>query len=227
MIYKDKSFEQVSQEIIKNHLKLTALIQDIQQCTGPLEYLNELNAIGRDKITILRHHIEQLTNLTKFEHDKKKKAELLSDIDNHRGQLSTAIIAFRKANINTAWAINKLSREHLLSMPVKQQILMRRKKDQTSVSKVSRQTTDQLLDISKYLLQTTQKSGETLDTLVVSSDKVFSTRKELEDQQQVIVQSGKLLGKYGRREITDKALVILAFIFFLACVFYIIQKRLF
>lgn len=62
---------------------------------------------------------------------------------------------------------------------------------------------------------------------MTSSDKVSSTRKELENQQQVILQSGKLLGKYGRREITDKALLALAFIFFLACVFYILQKRLF
>lgn len=63
--------------------------------------------------------------------------------------------------------------------------------------------------------------------LVISSDKVTSTKDELEHQQQAIVQSGKLLGKYGRREVTDKALVALAFIFFLACVIYILQKRLF
>jgi protein transport protein SEC20 len=63
--------------------------------------------------------------------------------------------------------------------------------------------------------------------LAISSDKVSNTSKELEDQHQVIVQSGKLLGKYGRREITDKALLIIAFMFFFACVFYIIQKRLF
>lgn len=54
-----------------------------------------------------------------------------------------------------------------------------------------------------------------------------STKNELEHQQQVIVQSGKLLGKYGRREVTDKVLLVLAFVFFLACVFYILQKRLF
>lgn len=62
---------------------------------------------------------------------------------------------------------------------------------------------------------------------VTSSDKVGSSRNELEHQQQVIVQSGKLLGKYGRREVTDKVLLALAFAFFLACVFYILQKRLF
>lgn len=62
---------------------------------------------------------------------------------------------------------------------------------------------------------------------VTSSDKVGGTKDELEHQQQAIVQSGKLLGKYGRREVTDKVLLALAFAFFLACVFYILQKRLF
>lgn len=54
-----------------------------------------------------------------------------------------------------------------------------------------------------------------------------TTKKELEHQQQVIQQSGKLLGKYGRREYTDKVLVILAFIFFNVVVLYILKKRLF
>jgi protein transport protein SEC20 len=43
----------------------------------------------------------------------------------------------------------------------------------------------------------------------------------------VIDQSGKLLAKYGRREFTDKVLLLFAFAFFLACVLYIVQKRLF
>lgn len=43
----------------------------------------------------------------------------------------------------------------------------------------------------------------------------------------VISQSGKLLDKYGRRDLTDKILMFFAFAFFLSCVVYIIQKRLF
>lgn len=62
---------------------------------------------------------------------------------------------------------------------------------------------------------------------VTFSDKVGSTKDELEHQQQIIVQSGKLLGKYGRREVTDKVLIALALIFFLVVVAYILQKRLF
>ncbi|CAG5076671.1 Similar to IDH3B: Isocitrate dehydrogenase [NAD] subunit beta [Cotesia congregata] len=62
--------------------------------------------------------------------------------------------------------------------------------------------------------------------LADTANKVNGTKDELEQQQQAIILSGKLLGKYGRREVTDKALLTLAFIFFLACVAYVLQKRL-
>jgi hypothetical protein len=60
-----------------------------------------------------------------------------------------------------------------------------------------------------------------------SSSKVQGTQEELKTTGSVIVQSRKLLDKYGRREFTDKVLLVFAFAFFLACVLYIIQKRLF
>ncbi|OXU16801.1 hypothetical protein TSAR_011218 [Trichomalopsis sarcophagae] len=226
MIVKEESFELISQEIIKTHLELTALIQDIKQCTGPLQLLNDLNADGREKIAKLRNNIEKLRFLAERERETTRKADLLSHIDNYKGQLTTAITAFRKANVFSACAIDKKAREELLPTSASEQSLLRKRRDKQGAANVSSQITNHLLDISKYLAETSQRSAETLDTLVTSSDKVSTTRKELEHQQQVIQQSGKLLGKYGRREITDKALVILAFIFFLAVVFYILQKRL-
>jgi len=62
---------------------------------------------------------------------------------------------------------------------------------------------------------------------VNSSTNVQGIHDELQTTGSVITQSGKLLAKYGRREFTDKVLLLFAFIFFLACVFYILQKRLF
>ncbi|KAJ8686214.1 hypothetical protein QAD02_022008 [Eretmocerus hayati] len=227
MVLTEESFKSVSQEIIKSHLELTALIQDIQQCIGPLEYLNELNADGRTKIAVLRKSIEKLVDIADCERNRSKRDEMLADIDNFKGQLSTAMAAFRKANIASACAIDKMSREDLLTLTTDRENSLRKRKDKQNAANTSSRITDKLLDISRHLAETTQRSAETLDNLVISSDKVSSTRKELQHQQQVIEQSGKLLGKYGRREITDKALLILAFIFFLACVFYILQKRLF
>lgn len=87
--------------------------------------------------------------------------------------------------------------------------------------------TDKMLSISRHLSETTQKSAATLDTLIASSSSVEGTRDELLNTGGTITQSGKLLNKYGRREWTDKIILLFAFIFFLACVFYIVQKRLF
>lgn len=87
--------------------------------------------------------------------------------------------------------------------------------------------TEKMLSISRHLSETTQKSAATLETLVQSSVSVEGTQDELLNTQGTISQSGKLLNKYGRRECTDKILLFFAFAFFIACVIYIVQKRLF
>ncbi|XP_024223742.1 vesicle transport protein Sec20 isoform X2 [Bombus vancouverensis nearcticus] len=192
------AIEFIRQDIVKNHLQVTAVIQDIQQCIGPLELLNKLNAEGRANIAALKSCIDKLISLAERESSEKKKVELLAE-----------------------------EQQEMLSIPEEEQAAIRRRHDKRNLANTSSQLSDKLLSISRHLAETTQKSADTLDTLIISSDKVTTTKDELEHQQQVIVQSGKLLGKYGRREVTDKALVTLAFAFFLACVFYILQKRIF
>lgn len=103
----------------------------------------------------------------------------------------------------------------------------RQRKDKEGLVKMSSDVTEQLLSISRHLAETTQRSADTLETLTNSSSNVKSTQEELQTTGSVIVRSRKLLAKYGRREFTDKVLLIFAFAFFLACVLYILQKRLF
>lgn len=221
------TIELTRQDIVNNQLQVTALIQDIQQCIGPLELLHELNAEGREKIATLKSSIDALAALADTEITEKKKTDLLLEVEQYKEQLHTSLAAFRKANVVSAFVIGKLAREDLLLMSEEQQNALRKRRDKQSIANASNHLSDKLLSISRHLAETTQRSADTLDTLITSSDKVTSTKDELEHQQQVIVQSGKLLGKYGRREVTDKALLALAFIFFLACVLYILQKRLF
>lgn len=87
--------------------------------------------------------------------------------------------------------------------------------------------TEKMLSISRHLSETTQKSAATLEALTQSSVSVDGTQDELLNTQGSITQSGKLLKKYGRRECTDKILLFFAFAFFIACVIYIVQKRIF
>ena len=199
----------------------------------------------------MRSNIDRLADLAELELNEKKQSELLKEVENDRYQLATTMKAFRKANVISSCVIDKVSREDLLATSEEQQTGLRKRKDKKVLVDTSSQLTDKLSSISRHLAETTQRSAETLESLsnlniisstyylmkflififnfffisVTSSEKVTGTEKELEDQRHVIVQSGKLLGKYGRREITDKALLALAFLFFLACVFYVLQKR--
>ncbi|XP_046740995.1 vesicle transport protein SEC20 [Diprion similis] len=216
----------VRQEIVNNNLQVKAIIQDIQNCTDSTELLNELNAKGRAKIAALRSSIERLESLAFQERSDKRKLEIYTEIESHKSQLTITLAAFRNANVVSACVIDRMAKDELLGMPEGHQSALRKRRDKQALIKMSGGVTDKLLGISRQLAETTQKSAYTLDTLITSSEKVTGTKDELEHQQQVIVQSGKLLGKYGRRELTDKALLVLAFAFFLACVFYILQKRL-
>ncbi|KAK0078671.1 hypothetical protein PV325_002203 [Microctonus aethiopoides] len=221
----DHTLSLIRQEIVKYHLQVTAIIQDIQQCTGSLELLNELNAEGRAKINALRSSIDKLAHLAETEINVKRKSQLMNEVENRRSQLSFVLSAFKKANIIGVCVIDKMAKDELLSTSEEEQNLLRKRRDRKGLADTAGSATDRLLHISRALAEANQRSADTLDTLLISSDKVNGTKDELEQQQQAIAQSGKLLGKYGRREVTDKALIALALIFFFACVIYIIQKR--
>lgn len=60
-----------------------------------------------------------------------------------------------------------------------------------------------------------------------SSRVVGETEEELRSMGGHIQSSHKLLTKYGRREWTDRLLILLALAFFFATVLYIVKKRLF
>lgn len=169
-------------------------------------------------------------------------SEMSRDVDSHRQQFSKILQAFRKANISTMLEIEKSDKAELYSMTPESELRQR-----SNTSLISQQVseiifdysmkansldfqesvTERMLSISRHLSETTQRSAATLDTLVQSSGAVDGTNEELVNTAGTIQQSGKLLNKYGRRENTDKILLFFAFAFFLACVFYIVQKRLF
>ncbi|XP_050303100.1 vesicle transport protein SEC20 [Anthonomus grandis grandis] len=213
----------VRQEITENHLQLKAIIQDINACTGPLSELQNLNSAGRCKISILRKLIDKFGDTVKEHRDQ----ELLKEVILEREQLASSMDAFKKANLKSMLAIEKISKEDLLNHSKEKDLKQRLKRDKESMVKMSSNVTDQLLGISKQLADTTKQSAQTLETLAISSQAVFGTQEELKNTSGIIGQSGKLLKKYGRRELTDKILTSFAFAFFIGCVVYIVQKRLF
>lgn len=140
-------------------------MEDIQQCTGPLEVLDELNAEGRTKIAVLESSIERLASVAETEPNEKKKTELLSIVESYKEQLTVSLAVFRKANVISACVIDKLARENLLSLPEERQNALRKRRDKQSLTDTSSQITDKLFSIARHLAETTQRSADTLDTL--------------------------------------------------------------
>ncbi|KAB0794263.1 hypothetical protein PPYR_13883 [Photinus pyralis] len=212
------------QDIVEHHLQLKATIQDINMCTGPLLELQNLNSLGRSKISAIRKYIDKFGDMAK----ESKEKELLKEVVLQREQLASSMDAFKKANIKAMLALERGAKEELLlPKDPETRLKHRQKRDKQNLVKANSSITDQLLTISRQLAETTQRSADTLDTLVSSSDSVVGTQEELKVTSSVIGQSGKLLAKYGRREFTDKILMFFAFTFFVACVIYIVHKRLF
>lgn len=218
----------VRQDIVNHNLLVKALIQDIYTCPGPLEVLNELNREGRSKIGILRKQIDQLESLAKEQEKESERMKFVKEVESHRQQLTSTLGAFRKANITCMLTIEKSNKDELLDNGSEEAVMRhRQRKDKEGLVKMSSNVSEQLLSISRHLADTTQRSADTLETLANTSSNVHGTQDELQTTGSVISQSGKLLAKYGRREFTDKVLLLFAFAFFLACVVYIVQKRLF
>lgn len=86
--------------------------------------------------------------------------------------------------------------------------------------------TEGLLELRQMMHGQVQHSQETLKLLANSSGKVQETREGMEDVSASIKVGQGLISKLGRRDITDKVLIFLAFIFFICVVLYVIRKRL-
>ncbi|XP_062542283.1 vesicle transport protein SEC20 [Armigeres subalbatus] len=222
----------IRQDIVDNNLHAKAIIQDILAFRGSIVELATLNEAGRGKIAALRKCIERLDDWARDEGDPN----VFKEVDQHREQFSKTLQAFRKANISTMLEIEKQQKDELFAISPESELRQRNpaagatansKQNRSSLLSQQESVTDRMRSISQQLSETTHKSAATLETLISSSSSVEGTRDELLNTAGTISQSGKLLKKYGRRECTDKILLFFAFSFFLACVFYIVQKRLF
>lgn len=105
-----------------------------------------------------------MTSLAETKINEKESTELLAEVETYKKQLTSSLGTFRKANVVSACVIDKLAKEDLLSI-FEEQNSLRKRRDKQGLANVSNQVTDKLLSISRHLAETTQKSGDTLDTL--------------------------------------------------------------
>ncbi|XP_045473925.1 vesicle transport protein SEC20-like, partial [Harmonia axyridis] len=109
----DIVLENLRKNITEQSFQIKALIQDINDCGGPLSELSELhtlNSEGRIKIASLRKYIDKFWEVA----EENKNANLLKEVLLHRDQLSSTMDLFKKANIKAMLQIEKDSKEKLL-----------------------------------------------------------------------------------------------------------------
>ncbi|KAG9281235.1 vesicle transport protein SEC20 [Astyanax mexicanus] len=213
------------QEIIKYDLEIKALIQDISECTGPHNELTELNCKVKERFSRLRQRIQDLEQMGKEQDKESDKQVLLKEVEAHRKQMLSNQTAWRKANLASNLAIDKLEKEDLLN--VGGTGARQRKMTKESLAQTSSDITESLMSISRMMSQQVKQSEETISTLSTSSRTVLETNEEFKAMTGTIQLGRKLITKYNRRELTDKLLIFLALALFLATVLYILKKRLF
>ncbi|XP_035780161.1 vesicle transport protein SEC20-like [Anopheles albimanus] len=222
----------IRQELMDNSLQAKAIIQDTLSYRGTMEGLNVLNEAGREKLANLRKAIERLDIMARDLGDEA----LYNEVEDQRKQLHDTLQQFRKANISTMLEIEKANKEELFQLSPNASEVRQRVGKGTRTSMLNRSATqlmqhenvtERMLAITQQLHDTTQRSAANLETLIHTSAMVEATRDELHNMSSSIHQSRMLLEKYSRREVSDVVLTMLGLLLFLACVVYVLSRRLF
>merc|ERR1719466_506107 len=176
----------------------------------------------------MRGSISRLELLARETADQELGERLLEQVGQHRSQLAACQKQFRQANVKAMTGLESASTRELLGQAGPG--VRRRQQggaDKEALAAEHSQVTSNLLAISRQLAETVERSKQTVGSLESSSKTVEELQEEHKMMGGVIGQSRRLITKYGRREFTDKVLIIFALAFFFAVVLYILRKRLF
>lgn len=211
------------QDIIKLDLEAKALIQDIREHADTAETLEYFSVQAREKINKLRGKISDLERLGHEQNKSSDKEAILSNVNSLRQTLSGTLTSLRQVNLATQLAIDRKTKEQLLSGG--SQVRHRARGNKETLAKMAGDITESLLSLNRTMAGQVQHSESAMTTLVNSSQSVGEIQEEFQDMGGHIQHSHRLLTKYGRREFTDKLLICLALVLFFATVLYIVKKR--
>nr|CAG4650525.1 EOG090X0EO1 [Sida crystallina] len=213
----------------RHSLPVALTISIIKRCTNNRSELHCPNRSRREKLS------HDQVSCTPFELEEINEESLFLLNSEYRSEfkilkhlLVTLQASFRKANIHSQMNINLKNKSELLyNNSAEMEVRSRKGKSQDDVIKMSKSMTSQLSDISQHLASIIDQSKNTVETLVQSSQTVSDTQEEFKVMGSAIVTAKKLVSRYGRREVTDMILIVLAACFFFACCVYVILKRMF
>ncbi|XP_076037794.1 vesicle transport protein SEC20-like isoform X1 [Oratosquilla oratoria] len=217
----------VKQDIVKYDVTLKSLVQEIRECKCNQAELDELVLQIRTRMNYLREQIAELKRLAQEQDSEEAKAGLNDEVSRCEKLLQDNHKSFRNATLAAQLAINQRTKDELLNEEDvdDNKLRNREKMSRDMMLKKSSQLTDDLLTVTRLIKENTDKSGKTVDQLVESSQMIGSTQEELKSMGSVIGQARKILNKYGRRENTDKLLIFIGLVFFLASCLVVIRNR--
>lgn len=221
----ESSIRMIQQEIVKADLLVKAYLQDIRECTGPADVLMVLNMQVSDNMKIMKSGIEELAILAHEQDKESDKNEIMKEVDKYQKLYASNQISLRKCNLACQALIDKQNKDELFERTTAVQ-RKRVRADKESLAKQSSSITDSLVALNSMMATQVKASEESLHALANSSSTVLDTSEEFKAMGSAIHQSKTLLQKYGRREVTDRVLIVLAVIFFITCIVYVLQKRL-
>ncbi|XP_063589236.1 vesicle transport protein SEC20-like [Penaeus indicus] len=220
----------VKQDIVKYDVTVKSLIQEIREHNGTQAELDELGSFVHSRINQLREQIEELKRLAQEQDSEIDRNALAEEANKSEKMLLDNHRAFRNAVLAAKLAINQRSKDELFSkaeVPDEGEggLRQRDRMSREIMIKKSSQLTDDLLTVTRLIRDNTDKSSKTVDRLVEGSQTIGTTQEELKTMGSVIGQARKILNKYGRRENTDKLLIFLGLVFFLASCLVVIRNR--
>lgn len=216
---------ELQEALVRANLKTKSLIATFPECRTHRQ-MEELNYKVRSQLERMRQALERLRNLSAGR-GSDEVVEGLAD------QLAACQRSFRTANMKCIAELEQSGRDALFgrgSPPeLPESLNPEKSRLQAKSSLVAERgraaATDRLASISRQLAETLQRSSDAVSTLAESSHSLTETKEELQGQGSVLGQSRRLITKYARREVTDRVLILFAFAFYFACVFYILRKR--
>jgi len=233
MSSKLKAVNSVDQQIRLLQIELSQLDGDIktkilqlpdQSKNLSLIELNRYSHVIRERLSQFDNKIEDFEQLVRQTSSKSVavsngKSSSSGKIDQYRLESKNNRENLRRATSNAMQTIEKRERDELLqkqpSVENDPNLLRQRQKQQQqqttgSIGGVAGQSsglTEGLTALVRQMDGQVKQSESVLTALIGSSQSLLETETEFKDMGGTIQSSGKLLSKYGRREITDKLLI--------------------
>lgn len=247
MMKKLKAVSPVDQQVRSLQTDLSQLDADIKSkitqlpdhCrNASLVELNRYSHAVRERLTQFDNKMaefEQLISQTKSKKsglDDQEDSAAVAILDRFRNESHNNLQNLRRITLSVMQSIEKREREQLFRKQgpesdsnLRQRQVQGANNHGAGLAGQSSELTEGLTALVRQMDSQVRQSEATLTALIGSSQSLGETETEFKDMGATIKSSGKLLSKYGRREITDKLLIFLALLLFFGTCFYIVKKR--